>query len=233
MTLADEEVRRSQDTTTVAAFDFDGTITRGGSVLPFMLYLRGPGRVLRALARRTPALLRAAVTGGASADVVKERLFVQLLSGVPANAVMARGRSFARHHLERRLRRDVAARIKWHRAQGHRVVVVSASPEIYVGPCGELLGVDAVLATRLVIDGAGRLTGRYDGKNCRGHEKYSRLVSWMRAQGIDTADATVWAYGNSRGDVRLLDAADHGVDAGKLGRLGRLRRFQRLDQLPR
>ena len=38
----------------------------------------------------------------------------------------------------------------------------------------------------------------------------------------------LWAYGNSRGDLRLLNAADHGVDAGRLGPLGRLRRFPRL-----
>ena len=41
----------------------------------------------------------------------------------------------------------------------------------------------------------------------------------------------LWAYGNSRGDLRLLNAADHGVDAGKLGPLGRLRRFPRLAQV--
>ena len=54
----------------------------------------------------------------------------------------------------------------------------------------------------------------------------------MRAEGIDTSEATVWAYGNSRGDLRLLAAADHGVDAGKLGKLGRLARFPRLGDLP-
>ena len=35
----------------------------------------------------------------------------------------------------------------------------------------------------------------------------------------------VWAYGNSRGDLRMLRAADVGVNVGRLGRLGRLRRF--------
>ena len=41
----------------------------------------------------------------------------------------------------------------------------------------------------------------------------------------------LWAYGNSRGDLRLLNAADHGVDAGRLGPLGRLRRFPRLAEV--
>jgi phosphatidylglycerophosphatase C len=232
VSLADEDVERSQQTATVAAFDFDGTVVRGGSVMPFLMYARGAGRVLQALLRSSPSLLKAAIAGGSTADVTKERLFVQVLAGLPAEALNSKGRSFARRHLERRLRPEVADRIAWHRGLGHRIVLVSASPEAYVGPAGELLGVDGVMATRLAVDGAGRLTGRYDGRNCRGHEKYSRLVSWMRAEGIDTAEVTVWAYGNSRGDLRLLDAADHGVDAGKLGKLGRLARFPRLSDLP-
>ena len=80
--------------------------------------------------------------------------------------------------------------------------------------------------------GGGLLTGGYEGKNCRGAEKYARLVVHLRAQGLLSNNGgeqpVLWAYGNSRGDLRLLNAADHGVDAGRLGPLGRLRRFPRL-----
>ena len=37
--------------------------------------------------------------------------------------------------------------------------------------------------------------------------------------------ARLWAYGNSRGDLSMLEAADVGVNVGRLGRLGRLRGF--------
>jgi phosphatidylglycerophosphatase C len=111
---------------------------------------------------------------------------------------------------------------------------VSASPECYVAPAGEELGVDGVVATRLAVGGGGLLTGGYEGKNCRGAEKYARLVVHLRANGLLSSNGeqpVLWAYGNSRGDLRLLNAADHGVDAGKLGPLGRLRRFPRLAQV--
>ena len=42
--------------------------------------------------------------------------------------------------------------------------------------------------------------------------------------------ASLWAYGNSRGDLRMLRAADTGVNVGRLGRLGRLRDFKGLDE---
>jgi phosphoserine phosphatase len=41
--------------------------------------------------------------------------------------------------------------------------------------------------------------------------------------------APLWAYGNSRGDLRMLRAADTGVNVGKLGALGRLRDFPGLE----
>jgi phosphatidylglycerophosphatase C len=220
---------------TVAAFDFDGTLTNGGSVYPFLVALRGRWAVWRATARLVPALLRAAVFGGTAADDAKERLFIRLLGGLPLAEVERSAALFAQAHVQTHVRRDTLDRLHWHQDQGHHVVIVSASPEIYVWPAGDQLGVDAVVATRLAVGGGGLLTGGYEGKNCRGAEKYARLVGHLRANGLLTsnggAQPVLWAYGNSRGDLRLLNAADHGVDAGKLGPFGRLRHFPRLAEL--
>lgn len=217
---------------TVAAFDFDGTLTNGGSVIPFLLGVRGPLTVAWAIARDLPALVRSAIMGGAAADEAKEALFTRVLAGVPAEDVEHAGVVFAERHLRRRLRADTRDRLEWHRKLGHRIVIVSASPECYVRPAAELLGADAALATRLEVSG-NLLTGRYEGKNCRGAEKYARVMAWVRAQGLGTHQPVLWAYGNSRGDRLLLEAADHGVDAGRLGRFGRLRRFPRLVEVAR
>jgi phosphatidylglycerophosphatase C len=220
---------------TVAAFDFDGTLVHGGSVFPFLVGLRGLLPVLRVVIRLSPALLRAAITGGTAADETKEKLFVRLLGGMPVEEVNRKGAQFAHRHLQRHLRDDVRRRLDWHHDQGHYTVIVSASPECYVSPAGAELGVDGVVATRLAVGGGGLLTGGYEGKNCRGAEKYARLIGHLRAVGPPPGPSgeqpILWAYGNSRGDLRLLDAADHGVDVGRLGRLGRLRRFPRLEQV--
>lgn len=211
----------------VAAFDFDGTLTRGGSMLSFLVRARGVGPVLFVVVRQLPSIVRAAVVGGTLADEVKETIFARLLAGLPAEEATRLGAAFADHHLRRRLRPDTRARLEWHRAQGHAVVIVSASPDCYVRPAAELLGADAALATRLAVSGD-LLTGRYEGKNCRGGEKYARVMGWLRAQGGAGDHAVLWAYGNSRGDLRLLAAADHGVNVGRLGPFGRLRRYPSL-----
>lgn len=216
----------------MAAFDFDGTLTDGGSVLPFLVAARGRAPVVAALARDLPLLARGALAGGTAADEAKEALFMRLLAGLPAADADRIGARFAAQHLRGRLRADARARLEWHRARGHLVLVVSASPECYVRPAAELLGADGAIATRLAV-GGGILTGRYEGKNCRGAEKYTGLTAWLRAQGLSLAETVLWAYGNSRGDRRLLEAADHPVNAGRLGRLGRLGRYPTLAEVRR
>jgi len=214
-------------TADVAAFDFDGTLTEGGSVLDFLVALRGLRPVISATAALAPRLAHGAVVGGTVADETKELLFCRTLGGVTSSRVDEVSDRFARHHLARHLRTAVRARFDWHRDRGDRVVIVSASPEAYVRVAGTLLGADGVVATRLAVDDEGVLTGRYEGANCRGEEKLRRLRSWMEETGADPG--RLWAYGNSRGDLRMLRAADVGVNVGRLGRFGRLAAFRGLD----
>src|ERR1700722_17411500 len=158
---------RPPDRPTVAAFDFDGTLVDGGSVFPFLVSLRGLWPVLRATLRLSPALLRAAITGGTAADEVKEKLFHRLLGGLSVTELDRRSAVFAHRHLRRHLRADTRRRLEWHQRQGHYTVIVSASPECYVSPAGEELGVDGVVATRLPVGGGGVLTGGSRGGEVR------------------------------------------------------------------
>jgi len=230
----------------IAAFDFDGTLTSGGSVWQFLIAIVGPWRVASAGFRIVVKLGLAALFGNGAADEAKEALFRRTLRGLRADEVLLQSTRFGIEHYRHKARADVRARLEWHRSQGHVLVIVSASPDLYVRAAGAELDVDKVIATKLEVRDDGLLTGCYDGKNCRGAEKLERLEQWMRTsvvaqhvgEGTDTSRAEarnqkpfLWAYGNSAGDERLLDAADVGVDAGRLGRFGRLRRFTRLADL--
>jgi HAD superfamily hydrolase (TIGR01490 family) len=218
----------------VAAFDLDGTLTEGGSVFGWLRKVAGTRTALRTVASMAPSMADAAVRGGSTADKNKERLFAEILRGRPLDEVRAVSAEYAAEHVASELRTKTKARLDWHVASGHHVVIVSASPALYVEPVGEALGVHGVVATNLAVDAQGRLTGRYDGKNCRGSEKFSRVTSWMRSEGLlgSSQQAPIlWAYGNSRGDLRLLRAADHGVSCAKLGRLSKLSGFPSLDEV--
>jgi len=223
----------------VAAFDFDGTLTRGGSVWQFLTVMCGRDAVISAGMSLLPLLLRAALFGGKAADEAKEALFERTLAGLRADDVAQRSLAFGTEHYHRRHRTKVRARLDWHRRQGHRVVVVSASPDYYVKAAAAELGVDGVVATRLEVDGNGKLTGHFAGGNCRGPQKRDRLLQWMESTSPatdgtnshdpnDTGHPYLWAYGNSAGDLEMLQVADMGIDAGRLGRFGKLRKFRRL-----
>ena len=206
----------------IAAFDFDGTLTDGGSVFGFLSALTGRRKVVNAAMTLLPQLAHTAIAGGEVADRTKERLFEMVLSGIETSRFEAVSAEFAKQHLAGHLRADVHRRLQWHQQRGDHTVIVSASPERYVAEAARLMDVEQALATRLATRD-GRLTGRYDGKNCRGEEKLRRLREWT-AQ-LEAPTARLWVYGNSRGDLRMMRAADVGVNVGRLGSFGRLRDF--------
>lgn len=216
---------------TVAAFDLDGTLTDGGSVFRWLCFLAGRARAYRAAAALLGPLTIGALRSGPTADRAKERLFVALLDGLDAGDVTARSRVFAIEHLAHHSRPEVVARLEWHLRHGHPTVVVSASPQIYVDVVAECLGLDGAIGTRLATDAQGRLTGRYLDRNCRGPEKVRRFNEWLEANAAGP-QPLVYAYGNSRGDRRLLERADRAFNVGRMGRWGRLRRFPRLPARP-
>lgn len=214
--------------TDVAAFDFDGTLTTGGSVFDFLEAVAGRKAVLRASAELAPKMAHAALAGGTVADETKEQLFTRVLAGIDADYFHQVGAEFAASHMAGHMRPEVRRRLDWHRGRGDRIAIVSASPHAYIGVAANRLAADTAIATLLEVDAGGRLTGRYEGGNCRGEEKIRRLRLWMSESGLD--GARLWAYGNSRGDLRMLRAADTGVNVGRLGRFGRLRDFKGLDE---
>ncbi|MGH3733323.1 MAG: HAD-IB family hydrolase [Acidimicrobiales bacterium] len=212
---------------TVAAFDLDGTLSEGGSVFKWLRFLRGDRATFFAAATLALPLLVGALRSGHWADRAKERLFRKLLLGEESDDVRAASRIFAISHFEKHGRSWVIERLKWHLDQGHDVVIVSASPQIYVDVVIDLFHTTGGLGTRLAVDARGKLTGSYLGKNCRGKEKLRRLNEWI-VERHGEITPVLYAYGNSRGDRRMLQGATFPFDAGRLGPLGALRHFPRL-----
>ena len=216
----------STESPAVAAFDLDGTLTEGGSVFLWLRRLAGSSAAYRTAFRLIIPLTIGAVRSSRWADNAKERLFHALLAGRDLADVEALSREFALEHLESHGRELLLNRLPWHLDQGHDVVIVSASPQIYVDVVAEALHAHGALGTRLAVDPLGKLTGGYLGKNCRGTEKMRRLDEWMELR-FDGDHPVIYAYGNSRGDRRMLAGATYAFDAGKLGRFGSLRKYPR------
>ncbi len=140
------------------------------------------------------------------ADSAKEKLVKRILGSRSYSEVDALARSFAGTLIKKRSQHATIERLRWHQLNGHEIIVVSASPAIYIEPACKLLGIDTVLATNLEIGKDGYLTGRFEGKNCRGPEKANRVKEYLNGETV-----FLWAYGNSANDNELLYLANIGI----------------------
>ena len=188
----------------VAAFDFDGTLTRRDTLLQFLLHVLGAAAVMRHALILSPTLVGYGL-GIIRNSVAKERVLTQCLAGMPIDELQRAAAQFAEHKLAGLVRPDALQRFDWHKKQGHRCVVISASLELYVRPWAQRAGFDDVIATHLEMREDGRITGNLLGGNCFGIEKVRRLEALLGPR----SGYTLYAYGDSRGDKELLSAADY------------------------
>ncbi|GIE51613.1 phosphotransferase [Amorphoplanes nipponensis] len=190
-------------------WNLDGTLIRRDTLLPFLRQVCGPIQVGRAVAVATGR--RLARSGH---DGPRARLLQQLLGARVTAEVDVVARRHAEDLFAHRLRADCLRRWQWHRHHGHRLVIVSSSPEVYVGHLGTLLGADTVIATRMASVN-GRLTGRISGGDRRGAERARRVL----AHTIERPAGLLWAYGNLPADRDLLDLADIAIQVRPLRHL--------------
>ncbi len=190
-----------QSTQTIAAFDFDGTLTWCDTLLPFLRRAVGRTAFWRGLTLLMPILIEFR-RGRISNTETKETVISHFLAGMTMPRLREAAHDFAADGIPPLLRSRALATLAWHQDQGHRIILISASPEIYLRAWAETSGIDAVIGTRLA-HADGRLIGRLEGANCYGAEKVRRL----REIAGDLTGVRVYAYGDSAGDRELLAAA--------------------------
>jgi HAD superfamily hydrolase (TIGR01490 family) len=95
-----------------------------------------------------------------------------------------------------------------HRAAGHRVYLVSASPEEIVLPLADLLGADGAICSRGEVDDEGRYTGRM-AFYAYGESKADAMRDIASRIGLDLAASS--AYSDSATDLPMLEAVGRPV----------------------
>ena len=195
----------ASDGRAVAVFDLDGTITRFDTLGPFLVacLARRPLRLAR-----LPLVLPALLSYAANRDrgALKGSLLHAMLGGLPRAWLALRSVAFVRWLLRRGLYEEACVAIRTHRQRGDRLVLMSASTDLYVPQIAEALGFELTLCSRVRWYADDRLDGRLAGANCRDLEKQHLLQALIERE----HPARVYAYGNSASDVPHMLLAQEG-----------------------
>lgn len=203
----------------VAAFDFDGTLTRGDSLIPFLAQGLGWPRLALALAKTSPWLLAYALRVMPN-HVAKAKLLDLTLGERRLAELEEWTQRWSAVDLAGQWNPWALAQLQAHQQAGRCCVMVSASPDVYLTHVAEQLGFDAVICTEMEVRGRGadaHLTGRMCTPNCHGAQKVVRLQAWLN-QHLGTPSVAYRvhsAYGDTSGDLPMLALAEQAWYRGK------------------
>jgi len=204
--------------TAAAFFDVDYTVLNASSSVLYVKYLRRHGRMghldmLRVgwyvILYRTTAVDFARVIAQVARTAAGE-------SEPETRAFCERWfREVVIHHVSE----DARRRIEYHRARGHRPVLLSAATQYVVRPLAEHLDLgDDFLCTHLETQD-GVLTGRLIEPACYGVGKLHWARQFAADKGIDLAAS--YFYTDSHSDLPVLLAVGHPVAVNPDARLRR------------
>lgn len=189
----------------IAAFDFDGTITKRDTLLPFLFFAAGKRATIRKLFKLMPYFI-GYIFHRVTRQEIKEMVLQRFFGGMPIGQLREIGEAFAHSEaLKRLVIPNAIKRLDWHRRQKHCCILVSASLDIYLDPWHQRAGFTNVICSELEIDKHGIVTGKLRGLNCWGPEKERRVEELLGPR----ENYILYAYGDSRGDKEMLEAADY------------------------
>lgn len=189
---------------TIAAFDFDGTLTLCDTLPLFIIHSKGWCNFLIGILFLSPILF-AYTFRIISNDKAKQMLFSHYFKGMEYHTFCKYGHSFIKK-IESIKNQTVFELLQSHMNSGHNIYIISASIYEWIYPWAKENNINNVLTTRVEIDQKGKLTGKFLTNNCYGKEKISRLISVEPIR----KSYYLYAYGNSNGDIPLLNFADTG-----------------------
>ncbi|KQN52810.1 MULTISPECIES: HAD family hydrolase [unclassified Rahnella] len=184
----------------LSVFDFDGTLTKHDSFVPFLRFAFGKRVFARRLVRLVLPTLKC-MGRRLTRDELKEVLIHTFMTGVEAKWVEEKAEEFCERYWKRLMRPSGLIAVATQVNSGAIVTICSASPAMVLKPFAERLGIRLIGTNLEVKDGV--LTGRISGHNCRCGQKVERL----EAEYGPLSSYHLRAWGDTRGDYEMLAAA--------------------------
>ncbi|MFP1748209.1 HAD family hydrolase [Lonsdalea quercina] len=184
----------------LSVFDFDGTLTKRDSFIPFLRFAFGKRIFAKRLVRLVIPTLKC-IGRRITRDELKEVLIRTFLTGIEAQWVEQKAVEFCDKYWDRLMRPSGLTAVAAQVDSGVIVTICSASPSIVLQPFADKLGIRLIGTNLDVKDGV--LTGRIRDRNCRCAQKVARL----EAEYGPLSSYHLRAWGDTRGDYEMLAAA--------------------------
>jgi len=114
---------------------------------------------------------------------------------------------FYRKYLKPHLAPRILSRVRFHKNEGHLLVLISGSVRYLLEPVIKDLEFDYLLCTDLEVGPDGLMTGKPKGLVCVDHNKKKLTLKLAQNIGLDLANS--YAYGNHHSDLPLLEIVGH------------------------
>lgn len=186
---------------TIAFFDFDGTLYRGDSLWAFLIFYNGWSGAVGLMIWWMVRLLGLLVVGKFSKNEAKAALLYVFFKGKDRELLLNTGQNFVQKIALQRFNPDVYAQFLDLKNTGARVFIVSASPEIWILPLCETLGVECICTLFEWENGV--FTGKLNGDNCNYAEKARRIRQTVDLEAYER----IICFGNSQGDAAIMALA--------------------------
>ncbi len=184
----------------LALFDFDGTVTNSDSFIGFLIFTHGYKKFLMNMFLNLHLLIMMKLKLIPNFRA-KEAVFTTFYKGWNAETLRKKGDWYAEKHLDVLVKDSAMKQIEEHRKNGDRIVIVTASFDIWMRRWCENNGLEFLCTEAESADGI--ITGRLGTKNCYGAEKVNRIKKLLNPDDY----SEIYAYGDSRGDKEMLAIA--------------------------
>ncbi len=188
--------------TALALFDFDGTISNKDSFVAFMKFTHGTPVFVMRMAMGFLTFFGWKI-GLVKSHYTKVKALRSFYKGWTKEQMNEARKRFTAEVIPKILFPKALERITWHKEQGHRIIVVTASCDAWLGDWTNQMNLE-ILCTEMELKN-GVYTGELSKPNCRGKEKVNRVKQHLNIEDY----SEVFAYGNDHGDNQLLGMADH------------------------
>ncbi len=185
----------------LALFDFDGTITNKDSLFDFLKFSVGSTDYYVKLFLLIPVFLKFFM-GKISNSQAKEKVFKFFYKDWPIDKFQKVSNNYSLNKINLIVKKSAVEKIEWHKKNNHQIIIVSASIENYLEEWCRQNQLE-LLGTKLEIL-ENKITGKFITPNCNGEEKVKRIQNRINLSEFNL----IYAYGNSKGDLPMLNLAD-------------------------